>query len=136
MHLLALGGGNSGKSHLIGLTACLLLPAQKQADVRVSDVLFFGDAESAGCLIDPLRRAFNFAKVANGGLIHHDMALAIAPFSAEFFVAKARLETYRLNNPGQRLAVFHTGLNFRAGLMTASFALAFISDSPLPTIFP
>src|ERR1035437_1444019 len=74
--------------HLSGFTLRLFLPVREQRCVVLRDVRPCVHAELLRGYVDPARRTFDLAKVTDRCFVHDDLALAIGPLGAEFFVAE------------------------------------------------
>ena len=82
------GLGNGGKGQILRIRVALLAPQIEEASVAERDVLRGVDAE-AGCgAIDPLGRAFEFGKIADGGFVDVAVTLPVGPLRAPFFIAE------------------------------------------------
>src|ERR1017187_3720931 len=79
---------NLFKGHFLRTAQQPLLPFVKQFRIALSDVIGIRDFQQAGGLVDPARFSFDFAEVADGSFVEDDVAFAIAPLGAEFFVTK------------------------------------------------
>src|ERR1017187_6650336 len=78
----------AGRKKWGGLTLRLFLPVREQRCVVLRDVRPCVHAELLRGYVDPARRTFDLAKVTDRCFVHDDLALAIGPLGAEFFVAE------------------------------------------------
>src|ERR1700674_5068837 len=87
---LFLSTGNSLESHFLSWTLRLPPPFGKQRRIILRDVLLPLHSQLLRRCINPPRRTFNLAEVADRRLIHHYIACLILPLRAKFFIAKRR----------------------------------------------
>ena len=118
------GGGASGG----------FLPLQKKFAVGFGDVVARIDAERAGGAVDPARRALDLGDNPYGRVVDDNLALAIAPFGAEFFVDKARDIAQRAQNGVELWAVLDGGLVLLASFVFSRRALCLMGEPPALSI--
>src|SRR5579864_4942950 len=118
--------------HFSGFAPGLTFPGGEQLRVRFFQVAFDGNVQAPGGGVNPFGLAFDFAKVADGRFIDHNVAVGVGPFTAEFLITEAGTETDRFNDPAHGIAIFHLCLNFPAGLVPTGLpdAAVFISQRP------
>src|SRR6478672_12694505 len=133
----AMVGGAAGDgciSHLGSLAAGALFPVEKHLRIVGREVLLAIDLQCGGGLVNPLGRPFDFSDVADRRLVENDLAAAVRPFLAEFFVAEARLESQRRQNGVRAFAIIHTGFSFPARLMNTTRTFRLVRQRPLIAI--
>ncbi len=89
---------------------------------------------SARGVVNPARRSFNLAKETNRRFVQNDVAFAVAPLRAKFFVAKGRHVTERLQDLVQLLAILNAGLGLDPALVPGHLALGFVGQQPAASI--
>jgi len=112
---LLAGAGGEGK--VLGRGVMLLAPKVKETAVAERDVLRRDDAQAGRCCINPLGRAFEFGKIADGGFVDVAVTLPVGPLRAPFFIAEGWLEADGVKNLSESRAVGDFGFGFDAVLM-------------------
>ena len=102
------------KCEVSGDGAVLEAPLVEEAAIAHGDVVGGAEADSGGGAVNPVRGAFEFGVVANGGLVDDAMSFAVMPFGAPFLVAEGGDEAEREEDLGESAAVGDLGFSFDA----------------------
>ena len=109
---------HSFERHLFGFALRLPFPVAEQRCVILHDVLLGGYTELLCGLVDPARRAFDLAKIADRSFVDYDLTLSIRPLGAEFLVTKRWSVSESAQNRIRLLPVFYAGFQFFAAAVT------------------
>src|SRR5208337_451350 len=105
------------KRHLRGWAVRAPLPCKEHGCVGLSDVIAAADPERASCAVNTARRSFDFPEVSDGSLIQHNVACAVTPLCAIFFIAKRGREAERAQDRVGLLAILHACFQFSPHFM-------------------
>ena len=125
------GCGDGRKGQILGFGICegmIQPPLFEETTVAVRDVLAGLNAEQFRGTVNPIVRAFELGKVADGRFIHHAMAFAVLPLGAPFFIAEGRNQAEREKHMRQRVAVGNNRLRLDA-MLVCVFARAGIRQT-------
>ncbi len=117
-----------------------LLPVEEHAAVAVGEAPALVDAEADECAVDPVAAAFQLCKVADGGFVDDEVAVAfcVAVLGAVFFVAKDGRVAEFDEDGAHGLAVEHLRFSLEALLVGGGVVVvggrALVGDDPLAAV--
>src|SRR2546425_29752 len=91
-------GPNGLECHFFCPTIIVLLPFSKQRRIILGDVFVAAYSQLLCCGVNPARRSFDLAEIADGSFVHHHLSLAVGPLGAKLLITKRRSESQRAQN--------------------------------------
>jgi hypothetical protein len=112
------GGLDCGERKILRRRVMLLAPLIEQPSIAESHVFGVRYSQPRSHAVDPLCRSFQLGIIADRGLVHHAVPLAIAPLATPLLISKGSDQPERLEDDSQRFAVRNLCFGLDAAFMT------------------
>jgi len=134
------GSEDLGEGEVFGGATGALLPIEEELAIAVGKAGVRIDVEFGQGAIDPVRRAFEFGVISDGGFVNDKVGygvgdgIDVGPLGAEFFVDEGGCVTERLKDGSEGRTVFDCSLGFDADFVACDVgrlvARALVSEDP------